>query len=147
MVRADPAVAEAAERTLGRPVTLHTSTQRALDAARGDWDLAQFELASTAACGPCAKAGSAASASCMAPSGAQHSWATGLLAAAHLVGLNAWAWQEKQALAAKQAAVRGALTTTFPQVKVVVDAPVQMERELTLLRQKAGSVSPRDLEP
>ena len=44
-------------------------------------------------------------------------------------------------------AVRGALTTTFPQVKVVVDAPVQMERELTLLRQKAGSVSPRDLEP
>jgi general secretion pathway protein L len=70
-----------------------------------------------------------------------------LLVVAHLVGLNAWAWQEQQALAAKQAAVRNALTQTFPQVKVVVDAPVQMERELALLRQAAGSVSARDLEP
>ena len=93
------------------------------------------------------KAGSAASAFLYGPQWRAARWATGLLAAAHLVGLNAWAWQEKQALAAKQVAVRGALTTTFPQVKVVVDAPVQMERELTLLRQKAGSVSPRDLEP
>ena len=147
VVRADPAVAEAAERTLGRPVTLHTSTQRALDAARGDWDLAQFELASTGRLRAMRKAGSAASAFLYGPQWRAARWATGLLAAAHLVGLNAWAWQEKQALAAKQVAVRGALTTTFPQVKVVVDAPVQMERELTLLRQKAGSVSPRDLEP
>ena len=67
--------------------------------------------------------------------------------AAHLVGLNAWAWQERQALQAKQAAVRSTLTQTFPKVQVVVDAPVQMERELTQLRQAAGSVSPRDLEP
>ena len=71
----------------------------------------------------------------------------GLLAAAHLVGLNAWAWQERDALAAKQAGVRNALTQTFPKVQVVVDAPVQMERELAVLRQAAGSVSPRDLEP
>ncbi|EER57545.1 conserved hypothetical protein, partial [Acidovorax delafieldii 2AN] len=71
----------------------------------------------------------------------------GLLVAAHLVGLNAWAWQERGALAAKQAGVRSALTQTFPKVQVVVDAPVQMERELATLRQAAGSVSPRDLEP
>jgi general secretion pathway protein L len=109
--------------------------------------LAQFELASTGRLRAMRKAGSAASAFLYGPQWRAARWATGLLAAAHLVGLNAWAWQEKQALAAKQAAVRGALTTTFPQVKVVVDAPVQMERELTLLRQKAGSVSPRDLEP
>ena len=63
------------------------------------------------------------------------------------MGLNAWAWQEKQALAAKQVAVRGALTTTFPRSRWSSMPPVQMERELTLLRQKAGSVSPRDLEP
>ena len=72
VVRADPAVAEAAERTLGRPVTLHTSTQRALDAARGDWDLAQFELASTGRLRAMRKAGSAASAFLYGPSGAQH---------------------------------------------------------------------------
>ena len=43
--------------------------------------------------------------------------------------------------------MRNALTQTFPQVKAVVDAPVQMERELAQLRQAAGSMSPSDLEP
>lgn len=147
VVRADPAVAEHAERTLGRQVTLHTASQRALDAARSDWDLAQFELASTSRTRAMRKAGSAASALLYAPQWRAARWATSLLLAAHVVGLNVWAWQEKQSLVSKQAAVRSALTATFPQVKVVVDAPVQMERELGLLRQKAGAVSPRDLEP
>ena len=93
------------------------------------------------------KAGSAASAFLYAPQWRAARWGVGLLAAAHLVGLNAWAWQERDALAAKQAGVRNALTQTFPKVQVVVDAPVQMERELAVLRQAAGSVSPRDLEP
>eukprot|EP01036_Dinobryon_divergens_P043684 gene43684-58187_t len=74
-------------------------------------------------------------------------WGAGVLVVAHLVGLNAWAWQERQALTAKQASVRNTLTQTFPKVQVVVDAPVQMERELAQLRQAAGSVSARDLEP
>jgi general secretion pathway protein L len=70
-----------------------------------------------------------------------------VLAAAQLLGLNAWAWQERHALAAKEAAVRATLTTSFPQVKVIVDAPAQMERELDMLRQRTGAVSARDLEP
>ena len=146
-VRAEPAVAALAERTLGRPVVLHTASQRALDAARGDWDLAQFDLASTGRTRALRKAGSAASAFLYAPQWRAARWGAGLLAAAHLVGLNAWAWQERAALAAKQAGGRNALTQTFPKVQVVVDAPVQMERELAALRQAAGSVSPRDLEP
>ena len=84
------------------------------------------------------KAGSAASAFLYAPQWRAARWGVGLLAAAHLVGLNAWAWQERDALAAKQAGVRNALTQTFPKVQVVVDAPVQMERELAVLRQAAG---------
>jgi len=146
-VRAEPAVATLAERTLGRSVVLHTTSQRALDAARSDWDLAQFDLASTGRTRALRKAGSAASAFLHAPQWRAARWGAGLLAAAHLVGLNAWAWQERGALAAKQAGVRNALTQTFPKVQVVVDAPVQMERELATLRQAAGSVSPRDLEP
>lgn len=146
-VRAEPAVAALAECTLGRPVVLHTASQRALDAARGDWDLAQFDLASTGRTRALRQAGSAASAFLYAPQWRAARWGAGLLAAAHLVGLNAWAWQERNALAAKQAGVRNALTQTFPKVQVVVDAPVQMERELAALRQAAGSVSPRDLEP
>lgn len=146
-VRAEPAVAALAERTLGQRVALHTASQRALDAARSDWDLAQFDLASTGRTRALRKAGSVASALLNAPQWRAARWGAGLLVVAHLVGLNAWAWQERQALAAKQAAVRSTLTQTFPKVQVVVDAPVQMERELAQLRQAAGSVSARDLEP
>ncbi|KQO14808.1 type II secretion system protein GspL [Acidovorax sp. Leaf78] len=147
VVRAEPAVAALAERTLGQRVALHTASQRALDAARSDWDLAQFDLASTGRTRALRKAGSLASALLHAPQWRAARWGAALLVVAHLVGLNAWAWQERQAMVAKQAAVRSTLTQTFPKVQVVVDAPVQMERELAQLRQAAGSVSTRDLEP
>lgn len=147
LVRAEPAVAALAEQTLGQHATLHTASQRALEAARGDWDLAQFELASTGRTRALRKAGSVASALLHAPQWRAARWGAVLLVVAHLVGLNAWAWKERQTLAAKQTTVRTLLTQTFPKVQVVVDAPLQMERELAQLRQAAGSVSPRDLEP
>ncbi|SFU82712.1 general secretion pathway protein L [Paenacidovorax caeni] len=146
-VLADPAVAALAEQTLGRTVALATAGERALRAARGTWDLAQLDLASRGRARLMRKSGSLAGALLRAPQWRAARWAVGLLAAVHLVGLNAWAWQERQSLAAKQASVRGVLTQTFPQVKVVVDAPVQMERELAALRQSAGSLGPGDLEP
>lgn len=146
-VRAEPAVAALTERTLGQRATLYTTPQRALDAARGNWDLAQFDLASTSGTRALRKAGNALSTWLSAPQWRAARWGACLLVVAHLVGINAWAWQERQALAAKQASVRAALTQTFPKVQVVVDAPVQMERELAQLRQAAGSVSARDLEP
>ncbi len=146
-VHAEPAVAALAERVLGRPVQIQTASQRMLDAARGDWDLAQFDLASSGRTRALRKLGSAANTFLRAPQWRAARWALGLAVAVQVVGLNAWAWQERQALAAKQAGVLGALTQTFAHVKVVVDAPVQMERELAQLRQAAGSMAPRDLEP
>lgn len=147
VVRAEPAVAAQAERVLGQRVALYTASQRALDAARSDWDLAQFDLASTGRTRALRKAAGAANALLYAREWRAARWGAALLVLAHLAGLNAWAWQERRALAAKQAAVRGTLTETFPKVQVVVDAPVQMERELAQLRQAAGGVSARDLEP
>ncbi|SFD84545.1 type II secretion system protein GspL [Paracidovorax konjaci] len=146
-VRAEPAVAALTEQMLNRPAVLHTATQRALAAARGPWDLAQFEFASNRRTRTMRKATSSLGAFARAPQWRAARWALGVCVAAQLVGLNAWAWQERQALAAKQAGVRNALTQTFPQVQVVVDAPVQMEREVARLRQEAGGVSARDLEP
>ena len=146
-VHAEPAVAALAEKVLARPVQLETESTRDLLAARGDWDLAQFDLASSGRTRTLRKAGTLAGALLRAPQWRAARWGVGVLLLAHLVGLNAWAWQERQSLAAKQSAVRNALTQTFPQVKVVVDAPVQMERELALLRQGAGALSARDLEP
>ncbi|WP_311221857.1 MULTISPECIES: type II secretion system protein GspL [unclassified Acidovorax] len=147
LLRAEPAVATVAERLLGRPVELQTASQRALAAARGNWDLAQFDLASSGRTRALRKAGSAAGLLARAPQWRAARWAVGVLLVAQVVGLNVWAWQERRALAAKEAGVRSALTQTFPQVRAIVDAPVQMERELALLRQAAGSLSPADLEP
>ena len=144
---AEPAVAALAEKILGRPIPLETHSDRALRAARGAWDLAQFDLASSGRIRALRKAGGLLSALLHAPQWRAARWGVALLLLAHLLGLNLWAWQERQSLAAKQASVRSALTQTFPQVKVVVDAPVQMERELARLRQAAGALSAQDLEP
>ncbi|CAN7286510.1 MULTISPECIES: type II secretion system protein GspL [unclassified Acidovorax] len=146
-LRADPAVAELAERALGHPVDLHTASARALDAARGDWDLAQFDLSSTSRSRALRKAGGVLSALLYAPQWRAARWALGVLVLAHLAGLNVWAWQERQALAAKQTSLRSTFTQTFPQVQAVIAPLEQMEREMALLRQASGSFSPRDLEP
>jgi len=66
---------------------------------------------------------------------------------AQVVGLNAWAWTENRAIAAKQVQVRSTLATSFPRVPVIVDAPVQMQREVATLRQTAGALTQGDLEP
>lgn len=146
-VYAEPAVAALAEQVLARPVQLQTASERALQAAASGWDLAQFDLASSGRTRALRKAGTLAGALLGAPQWRAARWGAALLVLAQLAGLNAWAWQERRALAAKQAGVRNALTQTFPQVQVVVDAPVQMERELALLRQAAGGMSASDLEP
>ena len=38
------------------------------------------------------------------------------------------------------------MPATFPQVKVVIDAPLQMEREIAALRRASGATSSADLE-
>jgi general secretion pathway protein L len=73
-------------------------------------------------------------------------WAALALVAVNLAGLQAWAWQEKAALAAKRAAIRDTLTVTFPEVRVVVDAPLQMARALADLQRRSGTASSADLE-
>jgi general secretion pathway protein L len=146
-VYAEPAVAALAEKILARPVQLASHSSHALLAARGAWDLAQFDLASSGRIRALRKAGGAINALLHAPQWRAARWGVALLLLAHLLGLNLWAWQERQSLAAKQASVRSVLTQTFAHVKVVVDAPVQMERELARLRQAAGALSAQDLEP
>lgn len=69
-----------------------------------------------------------------------------LLIAVQLVGLNAWAWREESQLKAQQAALTQMLQDSFPQVRVVVDAPLQMQRELQALQQTAGQSQAADLD-
>lgn len=143
---AEPAVAALAEQLLPQSWTLQQAPQRWLQSARTGWDLAQFEFASSSRTRALKKFAGGVGEFLHAPAWRPARWAAVVVVAANLVGLNAWAWKERASLEAKREAVRATLRETFPNVKVVVDAPVQMEREVAALRQLTGVASPRDLD-
>ncbi|MCG2595481.1 type II secretion system protein GspL [Ramlibacter sp. XY19] len=143
---AEPAVAALAEQMLARKLALQQAPQRWLQSARTRWDLAQFDFASSAQARALKKLATGWGEVLRGASWRPARWAAVVLLAANLVGLNAYAWKERASLEGKRAAVKRTLTDTFPQVKVVVDAPLQMEREVQALRQQTGTASPRDLD-
>lgn len=143
---AEPAVAQLAEQTLHRQVELQQAPQRWLRAGQLGWDLAQFEFASSGHARALKKIASGWTDLLRAPQWRAARWGAATLIAVNVLALNAWAFKERATLNAKRDAIRGTLTQTFPQVKTVVDAPVQMEREVAALRQLTGTASGRDLE-
>ena len=143
---AEPAVAALAEGLFKRRVSLQQNGQRWLRAARSGWDLAQFDLVNSGRTRTWKRASSMAGTLFNAPRWRAARWAAVALVVANLAGLNAWGWKERTSLDAKRQAVRDVLTSTFPGVKVVIDAPVQMSRELAVLRQATGGVSQGDFE-
>lgn len=143
---AEPAVAALAEQLLQRRPELQQAPQRWLQAAQSDWDLAQFEFSRTGRARAMKKIGTAWADLLAAPQWRAARWGAVLLVALNLLGLNAWAWRERAALDDKRMAMRQILTGTFPHVKVAVDPPVQMAKEVAALRQTTGAVSSRDLE-
>ena len=143
---AEPAVAALAEQLLAQRLELVQPAQRWLQAAQSAWDLAQFEFSSTGRARALKRLSTSWADLLRAREWRPARWGAALLVAVNLIGLNAWAWKERSALQAQREAIRSALTTTFPQVKVVVDARVQMEREVAALRQATGVASGRDME-
>jgi general secretion pathway protein L len=144
---AEPAVAELAESVLGYRVPIVKPAARWLQASQSEWDLAQFDLASTGRARASKKAAAIGRALWYGPQWRAARWGAALLVVAQLVGVNAWAWKERNALEAKRVAVRGILTQTFPGVRLVVDPPLQMAREVAALQQSTGGVAAGDLEP
>ncbi len=145
-ILAEPAVAALAESLFNRRVNLQQSAQRWLNASQSPWDLAQFDLQNNSRSRSWKRVTSIWKSLVQAPRWRAARWAAGALVLANVFGLNAWAWAERQSLESKRLAIRDVLTSTFPGVKVVVDAPVQMGRELALLRQGAGTASPGDFD-
>lgn len=143
---AEPAVAALAEQVLHRQPLLQQAPQRWVQSAQSPWDLAQFEFSSSGRARALKKLGTAWADLLAAPQWRPARWGVLLLVAINLLGINAWAWRERSALEDKREVIRRTLTQTFPQVKVVVDAPVQMAREVAALRQLTGATSGRDLE-
>ena len=146
LVFSEPALAEQAEQFTQRKVNLMTRPQRWLDAARSAWDLAQFDLARNARSRALKKVSGALGSLLGAPQWRPVRWGAVALLVVNAVGLNVWAWRQSADLATTRAAIESTLTQTFPGVKVVVDAPLQMQREVVALRQASGAVSSGDLE-
>jgi general secretion pathway protein L len=143
---AEPRVAALCEQVLHHQPVLQHPAERWVQAAQSPWDLAQFDLSSSSRARAMKRLGTAWSDVMTAPQWRPARWGAGLLVALNVIGLNAWAWHERSVLDDKRDLIRRTLTTTFPQVKVVVDAPTQMEREVATLRQATGASSGRDLE-
>ncbi|MES2634476.1 MAG: type II secretion system protein GspL [Pseudomonadota bacterium] len=143
---AEPAVAAIAEQVLQRQPVLRHPAERWLQSARSSWDLAQLEFSSSGRARAIKKLGTAWADLLAAPQWKPARWGAVLVVVINLIGLNAWAWRERSALDDKRVAIRTTLTSTFPQVKTVVDAPIQMEREVATLRQATGATSGSDLE-
>lgn len=146
-VLAEPAVAALAEQLLERKVGLLTRELLWLDAARSDWDLAQFEFANSGRTRNLRRLSLLGVDLLRSPGWRPARWGFVLLLLGNVIGLNAWAWKEQSAQGLQRDAINSALTQTFPQVQLVIDAPLQMEREVNRLRLATGAVSGRDLEP
>jgi general secretion pathway protein L len=68
-----------------------------------------------------------------------------VLVAVQWLGLNVAAWQLDAKVKAQRELQKNILTQTFPNVPVV-DASLQMARELERLQRQAGALSAKDLE-
>ena len=145
-VVAEPAVVAQAEQLLQHAVTLQPGALRRVQAAQSAWDLAQFELVNSSGARSWKRVADAALRLARAPRWRAARLALLALVVINLAGLNAWAWREQAALQTQRQNIREILTATFPQVRVVVDAPLQMGRELAALQRASGQASGRDLE-
>ncbi len=140
---ATPAAAAAAEAWLGAPVAVRSEAELALAAVRSPWNLLQFDLTprhrSSLAVGRLAR-------QLLSPAWSAARWGLVALLAVQVLGLNALAWQQQRSLAAQRVAMDSLLRSTHPQVRAVLDAPLQMQRETAALRAAAGVPGDEDFE-
>ena len=140
---ATPAAAGAAERWLGGPVVVRSDADIALAAVRSPWNLLQFDLAPR-------HRGSLAAGNLwrtlMGPAWAPARWGLLALVVVQVIGINALAWQQHSTLAQQRQTQLDLLRTAHPQVRAVLDAPLQMQRETAALRSAAGVPGDDDFE-
>ncbi len=141
---ATPPVAAPAERWLGASVTVLTEAERALQAARSLWNLRQFDLAPRHRG---ARALRDLGRRLLSPAWRPVRIGALTLLLLQIGGLSVWAWHQRQAIEQKQLAQESLLRSTFPSVRAVLDAPLQMRRETEVLRAAAGRAGENDLEP
>jgi general secretion pathway protein L len=146
-IQAEPAMVARVQSTLQRQPMLQSAAQRWVKSNQSGWDLAQGEWAQGRAQRAQRFVLAGWQALLHAPAWQTVRWGLVALVALQVLGLNALAWRERSALNAQQASLQHILKTTFPSVTLVIDAPLQMQREVDVLQQTTGAVSSTDFEP
>ena len=144
---ATPGAAAAAEQWLGAPVRVMAPGQRLLQSARSLWNLRQFDLARRTRSG---RALRDSARKLFSPEWRAVRYGVAALAVAQIVGLNLWAWHQRDAIAMKQAAMQRLVKAIYPNASALDiqrDAEAVLQREAQALRTLAGKPGDTDLEP
>jgi len=144
--QAEPALASWLGERLGRTAQLLQPQQHWLQALASPWDLAQFDFQTHQHARRLKRLQKFTQTLWTAPAWQPARWGLALLLLTQVVGLNAWAWKTRADWQDQQQAMTRILQETFPKTTVVVDAPLQMAREVNRLRQGSGQLTPQDLE-
>ena len=145
-VQAEPALATWVQSRLHTEPLLNDPASHWRTAALGPWDLAQFDLHTRHRAGHWPRLRRLADTALRQPQWRAARWGLLAVLATQLVGLNVWAWMARQQWQDQQEQWTTILQQTFPKVSVVVDAPLQMAREVARLRQGSGQLTPTDFE-
>ena len=145
-VLAEPGLAAWAQSRWGERSRLVDTAHHWSSALASGWELAQFELADQLRPQRWWRWRERLESLWRQPRWRPARWGLLALLMAQLVGLNAWAWMTRQHWQDQQESWGRMLQESFAHVTVVVDAPLQMARELARLRQASGQLGPADLE-
>jgi general secretion pathway protein L len=145
-ILAEPAVVALAEATLSHKVALRPQSEGLQQSATSLWELAQFEQSLSGDSQGLKSVIRQWQNFWQSPAWRPARWGLAALLLANIVGLNVWAWQQQTSLSAKRTQMNNLLTQSFPNVKTVVDAPLQMSRELIALRQATGARGAQNFE-
>lgn len=140
---AEPELASDVGHWLGREPTPLAKVDRLLQSARQGTNLLQFDLI------PRSSGSRRMMEWLSAFTGRQWRWVhIGLVAfiLAHVMGLYLNAWNLNQQVTLKKTEIDALVRQTFPSIQVVLDAPVQMQKELDRLRNQQGLAGSHDFE-
>ncbi|WP_372659313.1 type II secretion system protein GspL [Hydrogenophaga sp.] len=143
---ADPSVVALAEHALNENFEPLPLADWLLRCAQSDWNLAQFDFSLSSGARRGQRWRQLFRQLRSAPAWRPARWGLTALVAVQLAGLNAAAWHERGALKAKEQAIQQTLRQSFPQITLVLDAPVQMQRELARMQKAGGALTASDLE-
>jgi general secretion pathway protein L len=144
-VWAEPGVMALAEQHFGSRASLQTHGQRLLQAAQSPWNLAQLEFSASRGGRFFKRLASGWQQVWLAPQWRPARWSLLALLLVQVLALNALAWHQRALLEDKRAAVQSVLTQTFPEVRLVIDAPLQMQRAVDDLARAHGVGAGLDL--